>query len=52
MKPANNEEEETVNSVSVAYHVLHKLPSGDSPYVRAKHLQFAFIVNYEYDMIT
>ncbi|KAJ0810552.1 putative tetratricopeptide-like helical domain superfamily [Helianthus annuus] len=42
MKPAkrdNNEEEETVNSVSVAYHVLHKLPSGDSPYVRAKHLQ-------------
>lgn len=22
-----------------AYHVIHKLPTGDSPYVRAKHLQ-------------
>lgn len=22
-----------------AYHVIHKLPPGDSPYVRAKHLQ-------------
>lgn len=31
--------EEAVDAASVAYHVLHKLPSGDSPYVRAKHLQ-------------
>ncbi|KAI3697094.1 hypothetical protein L6452_29844 [Arctium lappa] len=27
------------NEEAVEYHVLHKLPSGDSPYVRAKHLQ-------------
>ncbi|XP_062109090.1 protein SULFUR DEFICIENCY-INDUCED 2-like [Humulus lupulus] len=25
--------------VSTAFHVLHKLPPGDSPYVRAKHVQ-------------
>lgn len=27
------------NEEAVEYHVLHKLPPGDSPYVRAKHLQ-------------
>ncbi|KAL8262849.1 hypothetical protein R6Q59_024198 [Mikania micrantha] len=40
MKGAKREKnEEIVDSVDVAYHVLHKLPAGDSPYVRAKHLQ-------------
>ncbi|KAK1413681.1 hypothetical protein QVD17_35457 [Tagetes erecta] len=36
-KPENNEQ--IINSVDVAYHVLHNLPSGDTPYVKAKHLQ-------------
>ncbi|KAD3337028.1 hypothetical protein R6Q59_027985 [Mikania micrantha] len=31
--------EVAADSVDEAYHVIHKLPSGDSPYVRAKHLQ-------------
>lgn len=30
------------NEESVAYRIIHKLPSGDSPYVRAKHLQVWF----------
>nr|XP_043609376.1 protein SULFUR DEFICIENCY-INDUCED 2 isoform X1 [Erigeron canadensis] len=34
-----NVENSSSSSSSVAYHVIHKLPSGDSPYVRAKHLQ-------------
>lgn len=25
------------------FHVIHKVPAGDSPYVRAKHLQVLFI---------
>ncbi|KAK9068725.1 hypothetical protein SSX86_012840 [Deinandra increscens subsp. villosa] len=41
MKGAKTEknEEEAVDSVDVSYHVIHKLPSGDSLYVRAKRLQ-------------
>ena len=30
------------------YHVIHKVPSGDSPYVRAKHAQvilFIYLIN-------
>lgn len=25
------------------YHVLHKVPYGDSPYVKAKHVQVTYI---------
>ncbi|PKI36492.1 protein SULFUR DEFICIENCY-INDUCED 2 [Punica granatum] len=33
MSPRKSEKQET------SYHVIHKLPPGDSPYVRAKHVQ-------------
>lgn len=28
------------------FHVIHKVPAGDSPYVRAKHLQVLFISEF------
>lgn len=30
---------ERQDSSAAAYNVVHKLPHGDSPYVRAKHVQ-------------
>lgn len=26
------------------FHIIHKIPSGDSPYVRAKHVQVIFLI--------
>lgn len=31
-----------------AYHVIHKLPTGDSPYVRAKHLQVPNYITFPF----
>ncbi|KAI3511526.1 hypothetical protein L1887_18680 [Cichorium endivia] len=39
MKGGKREKNEEAVDAAVAYHVLHKLPAGDSPYVRAKYLQ-------------
>jgi hypothetical protein len=36
------------------FHVIHKVPAGDSPYVRAKHLQVCFGISfydYSFDII-
>lgn len=27
------------------FHVIHKVPAGDGPYVRAKHAQVSFLIN-------
>ncbi|KAM6544714.1 hypothetical protein CsatB_025450 [Cannabis sativa] len=34
-----NRRKSTEIAISTAFHVLHKLPPGDTPYVRAKHVQ-------------
>ncbi|KAK6279192.1 hypothetical protein POUND7_019459 [Theobroma cacao] len=40
MKERKEIEKQLPQSPPPPYHVLHKLPPGDSPYVRAKHVQF------------
>ncbi len=41
MSPRKGDKKEE-DSPSPLYHVIHKLPPGDSPYVRAKHVQVIF----------
>lgn len=33
------EEDNCTNKGTTIFHVIHKIPAGDTPYVRAKHLQ-------------
>lgn len=35
----NNQKGDTKGKKDDLYHVIHKVPSGDTPYVRAKHAQ-------------
>ncbi|GMI63942.1 hypothetical protein HRI_000063500 [Hibiscus trionum] len=39
MKEKKQMETQLLEPPPPPYHVLHKLPAGDSPYVRAKHVQ-------------
>lgn len=35
-----------------AYHVIHKLPTGDSPYGRAKHLQVPIYITCLFALVS